>query len=34
MVGMGVRFLDMTPLNRQRLELVVRQLAQTGAAEA
>jgi hypothetical protein len=34
MVGMGVRFTDMTPLNRQRLESLIDQLIQSGAAEA
>jgi hypothetical protein len=34
MVGMGVRFHDMTPLNRQRLESLIDQLIQSGAAEA
>jgi len=34
MVGMGVRFTDMTPLNRQRLETLIDQLIQSGAAEA
>jgi hypothetical protein len=34
MVGMGVRFTDMTPLNRQRLEILIDQLIQSGAAEA
>jgi PilZ domain-containing protein len=34
MVGMGVRFTDMTPLNRQRLEFLIDQLIQSGAAEA
>jgi hypothetical protein len=34
MVGMGVRFTDMTPLNRQRLESLLDQLIQSGAAEA
>src|SRR5512147_3204743 len=32
MVGMGVRFVDMTPINRQRLELVLDQLVRNGAA--
>ena len=34
MVGMGVRFVDMTPINRQRLELVLDQLVRNGAAQA
>ena len=34
MVGMGVRFTDMTPLHRQRLESLIDQLIQSGAAEA
>jgi len=34
MVGMGVRFTEMTPLNRQRLESVLDQLMQSGAARA
>jgi PilZ domain-containing protein len=34
MVGMGVRFTDMTPLNRQRLESLIDQLIHSGAAEA
>jgi len=33
MVGMGVRFTDLTPLNRRRLESLVDQLIQSGAAE-
>jgi hypothetical protein len=31
---MGVRFTDMTPMNRQRLESLIDQLIQSGAAEA
>ena len=34
MVGMGVRFTDMTPLNRQRLESLIDQLMQSGAEKA
>jgi hypothetical protein len=34
MVGMGVRFTDMTPMNRLRLESLIDQLIQSGAAEA
>jgi hypothetical protein len=34
MVGMGVKFTDMTPLNRQRLESLVDELVRSGAAEA
>ena len=34
LVGMGVRFTDMTPLNRQRLEKLVDELVNGGAAEA
>ena len=33
-VGMGVRFSDMTPLNRQRLESLVDELVRSGALEA
>lgn len=34
MVGMGVRFTDMTPMNRLRLESLIDQLIQSGAPEA
>jgi PilZ domain len=34
MVGMGMRFTELTPLNRQRLESVLGQLRQSGAARA
>jgi PilZ domain len=34
LVGMGVRFTEMTPLNRQRLESVLDHLMQSGAARA
>lgn len=34
MVGMGVRFTAMTPLNRQRLESLIDRLIESGAAEA
>lgn len=34
MVGMGVRFNDMTPLNRQRLQALLEQLMQSGARKA
>jgi PilZ domain-containing protein len=34
MVGMGVRFTDMTALNRQRLESLIDKLIQSGAREA
>ncbi len=34
LVGMGVRFTDMTPLNRQRLEKLMDELIRSGAAEA
>ncbi len=34
MVGMGVRFTEMTPLNRQGLQALLEQLMQSGAREA
>ncbi len=34
LVGMGVRFSDITPLNRQRLEILVDELVKSGAPEA